>query len=41
VMVEQSGPEFLGNAAAMLQERFGIAHTTIQIERGADCATDC
>ena len=41
VMTEQSGPAFLGNAAAMLQDRFGIAHTTIQIERGADCATDC
>jgi cobalt-zinc-cadmium efflux system protein len=43
VMTEQSGPEFLGNAAAMLQDRFGIAHTTIQIERGADadCGADC
>lgn len=41
VMTEQSGPGFLGNAATMLQERFGIAHTTIQIERGADCGTDC
>jgi cobalt-zinc-cadmium efflux system protein len=41
VMTEESGPAFLGNAAAMLQERFGIAHTTIQIERGADCGTDC
>ena len=43
VMTEETGPAFLGNAAAMLQKRFGIAHTTIQVERAADadCGTDC
>lgn len=41
VMTEETEPAFLGNAAAMLQQRFGIAHTTIQVERGADCGTDC
>jgi len=41
VMTEGRGPAFLGDAAKMLQDRFGIAHTTIQIEQGADCGTDC
>jgi cobalt-zinc-cadmium efflux system protein len=41
VMVQESGPDFLNDAATMLHERFGIGHTTIQVERGADCGTDC
>jgi cobalt-zinc-cadmium efflux system protein len=41
VMVAERGPAFLGDAAKMLHDRFGIAHTTIQIEHGADCGTDC
>ena len=41
VMTEERGPAFLGDAAKMLHDRFGIAHTTIQIEHGADCGTDC
>jgi cobalt-zinc-cadmium efflux system protein len=41
VLGADHGGDFLGDAATMLQDRFGIAHTTIQIERGADCGTDC
>jgi len=41
VITGETGPAFLNDAAAMLQKRFGIAHTTIQIERGDDCGTDC
>ena len=40
VMAAAPGDTFLADAQAMLHDRFGIGHATIQIERGA-CATDC
>ena len=41
VLGSDPSPSFIGDAAKMLHDRFGIGHTTIQIERGADCGTDC
>ena len=41
VMAQPAGDTFLADAQKMLHDSFGIAHTTIQIERGEDCATDC
>nr|WP_298925773.1 cation diffusion facilitator family transporter [uncultured Erythrobacter sp.] len=32
---------FLHDIAHSLEDRFGIGHSTIQVERGADCETDC
>jgi cobalt-zinc-cadmium efflux system protein len=34
----QPGDAFLGAARAMLHERFGIGHATLQVETGLDCS---
>jgi cobalt-zinc-cadmium efflux system protein len=34
----QPGDAFLGEARAMLHEKFGIGHATLQVETGLDCA---
>ena len=41
VMVTTPGDSFLTDAQAMLHDRFGIGHATIQIERNGKCGTDC
>ncbi len=41
VIATGPGATFLADAQKMLHDRFGIGHTTIQIERGEDCGTDC
>lgn len=36
------GDEFLHGLAAMLRERFGVSHATVQVETGEDgCGVDC
>ncbi|GGB22652.1 cobalt transporter [Sphingomonas metalli] len=35
------GDAFLAKAQAMLRERFGIGHATLQVETGGDCAAGC
>ncbi|MDP1027888.1 cation diffusion facilitator family transporter [Sphingomonas sp. KR1UV-12] len=37
----QPGDGFLAEAQAMLRERFGIGHATLQVETGGDCAAGC
>lgn len=41
VVAEEPRPTLLSDAAAMLHARFAIGHTTIQVERSADCGTAC
>lgn len=41
VMPQPAGDTFLADAQKMLHDRFGIGHTTIQIERGEDCEAGC
>ncbi|MDB5680471.1 MAG: cation transporter [Sphingomonas bacterium] len=41
VMATAPGDSFLTDAQAMLHNRFGIGHATIQIERDGNCGTDC
>jgi cobalt-zinc-cadmium efflux system protein len=35
------GDGFLATARAMLKDKFGIGHATLQIENGEECAVDC
>ncbi len=37
----QPGDAFLSSARAMLHEKFGIGHATLQVETGSDCGLDC
>lgn len=42
VVPDGSGDDaFLRRAADLLQERFGIGHVTLQVERGHDCSVGC
>jgi cobalt-zinc-cadmium efflux system protein len=41
VMAEPAGDTLLADAQKMLHDRFGIGHATLQIERDANCGTDC
>ncbi len=41
VMAQPTGETFLADAQKMLHDKFGIGHTTIQIERGEDCDAGC